>query len=79
MRERLVNGQDVFLRELVSNAADACDKKRFLALTDPGTAGSGCVGLSRASVYSGCYTSPAKESGLTPCTTSLRHEDPEFR
>ena len=26
--------QDVFLRELVSNAADACDKKRFLALTN---------------------------------------------
>lgn len=26
--------KDVFLRELVSNAADACDKKRFLALTE---------------------------------------------
>ena len=26
--------EDVFLRELVSNAADACDKKRFLALTN---------------------------------------------
>jgi len=30
----LYQDKDVFLRELVSNAADACDKRRFLALTD---------------------------------------------
>ncbi|KAJ1452689.1 Hsp90 protein-domain-containing protein [Pelagophyceae sp. CCMP2097] len=29
----LYSDKDVFLRELVSNAADACDKKRFLELT----------------------------------------------
>mmetsp|Transcript_32377 Transcript_32377/g.66178 ORF Transcript_32377/g.66178 Transcript_32377/m.66178 type:complete len:765 (-) Transcript_32377:285-2579(-) len=29
----LYSDKDVFLRELVSNAADACDKKRFLSIT----------------------------------------------
>mmetsp|Transcript_21038 Transcript_21038/g.66108 ORF Transcript_21038/g.66108 Transcript_21038/m.66108 type:complete len:718 (-) Transcript_21038:356-2509(-) len=32
----LYSDRDVFLRELVSNGADACDKKRFLSLTAEG-------------------------------------------
>lgn len=32
----LYSNRDVFLRELISNAADACDKKRFLAVTESG-------------------------------------------
>ena len=34
----LYSDRDVFLRELVSNAADACDKKRFLSITSEGDA-----------------------------------------
>jgi heat shock protein beta len=30
----LYSDRDVFLRELISNAADACDKKRFLSITE---------------------------------------------
>jgi len=29
----LYSDKDIFMRELVSNAADACDKKRFLSVT----------------------------------------------
>jgi Histidine kinase-, DNA gyrase B-, and HSP90-like ATPase len=33
----LYSDRDIFLRELVSNAADACDKKRFLSITADGS------------------------------------------
>ena len=58
MTHSVYSEKEVFLRELVSNASDACDKLRYLALTTPGL-------ISEGHEFAVTVTSDAKAGTLT--------------
>jgi len=60
----LYSDKDVFLRELASNAADACDKRRFLALTDDDAMGEPEIKI-RADPDAGTLTIEDSGVGMT--------------
>ena len=49
MVHSVYSDKDVFLRELISNAADACEKLRYEAIAEPGAARRGSQAAHHAS------------------------------
>ena len=58
MTHSVYSEKEVFLRELISNASDACDKLRYLALTTPGL-------ISEGHEFAVTVTADAKAGTLT--------------
>lgn len=61
----LYSNKDVFLRELVSNASDACDKKRFLSLSSGSADGSAPEIYVKADKDNGTITIEDSGIGMT--------------
>ena len=67
----LYSDKEIFLRELVSNASDACDKLRYEALTDPSLSeGEGDLGIT--------ITSDTKSRTLTISDNGIGMSDEEL-
>ena len=54
----------MFLRELISNAADACDKKRFLSITDSSGSDDAPEGRIRVKADKEARTLTIEDSGI---------------
>ena len=64
MIHSLYSNKEIFLRELISNASDACDKLRFEALTDPALMGPDDELAIEVSVNAGARTITVADSGI---------------
>jgi len=64
MVHSLYSNREIFLRELVSNAADACDKLRFLAVSDAGLLGDDSELRIRISVDEEAGTLTVNDNGI---------------
>ncbi|MFZ2509235.1 MAG: molecular chaperone HtpG, partial [Steroidobacteraceae bacterium] len=63
MIHSMYSHRDIFLRELISNASDACDRLRFAALADPALAGGGPCEI-RIDFDSGARTLTVTDTGI---------------
>ncbi|MGB1540075.1 MAG: ATP-binding protein, partial [Rickettsiales bacterium] len=66
----LYTNKDIFLRELVSNASDACEKLRYLSLTKPKLAQEDSALKITLSVDEKANTLTIRDNGI-----GMRHED----
>ncbi len=57
----IYTNREIFLRELISNASDALDKRRFMSLTDPSLGAEFCIELS---VDAAGRTLTVKDNGI---------------
>ena len=64
MIHSLYSNKEIFLRELISNASDACDKLRFEALTDPALMGSDDELAIEVTVDAGARTITVTDTGI---------------
>ena len=64
MVHSLYSNKEIFLRELISNASDACDKLRFEALTDPALLGSDDELVIEVTIDAGDRTITVSDNGI---------------
>ncbi|MDR2508497.1 MAG: molecular chaperone HtpG [Candidatus Accumulibacter sp.] len=64
MVHSLYSNKEIFLRELISNASDACDKLRFEALNDPGLYGGDAELKIRVSFDKDARTVTVSDNGI---------------
>lgn len=69
MIHALYTNRDIFLRELISNASDACDKRRFEAQTNPAMAAEGDIGIAIS------YDKNAKTITINDTGIGMNHDD----